>query len=115
MRNNEKEVGLLLHRLGVSSKYYGFEFLSRAVVVLLNDKSYRWKSMKSIYAKLADEFSCSATCIERNIRTCIDRSWNKVSYETVSDIFGHTMDYENDSPTNRDFIFNLLDFFKFHK
>ena len=46
MSKNEKEVGLLLHRLGVSSKYYGFEFLSSCVTILLENDSYRHKSMK---------------------------------------------------------------------
>ena len=115
MKQSEKEVGILLHRLGVSSEYYGFDFLSKAVVILLDEKNYRCKSMKYLYERLADEFSCSPKCIERNIRTCIDRSWNRVSYDTVNQIFGSTLDYDVDCPSNRSFILNLLDFFKFNK
>ncbi len=115
MKKNEKEVGLLLHRLGVSSKYHGFEYLSNCVVILLENDSYRHKSMTFLYEELAKKFNCTPKCVERNIRTCIDSSWNKVSYSTVNEVFGSTMNYVEESPSNREFIMNLLDFFKFNK
>lgn len=115
MKKNEKEVGLLLHRLGVSSKYHGFDYLSKSVVILLENDAYRYKTMKFLYNQVAKEFNCSSYAVERNIRTCIDRSWNKVSYDTINHVFGSTMNYEDDSPSNREFILNLLDFFKFNK
>ena len=115
MKQNEKEVGLLLHRLGVSSKYHGFRYLRKALLIMLEDDSYCDKTMKFLYESLAREFECSPVNIERNIRTCIDRSWSKVSFDTVNKVFGSTMNYEVDSPSNRDFILNLIDFFKFNK
>lgn len=115
MKQNEKEVGLLLHRLGVSSKYHGFKFLMRGLTIMLEDEGYRDKTMKYLYESLAKEFSCSSICVERNIRTCIDRSWSKVSYDTINKTFGSTMNYEVDSPSNRDFILNLIDYLKFRK
>ncbi|MBQ7240365.1 MAG: sporulation initiation factor Spo0A C-terminal domain-containing protein [Bacilli bacterium] len=115
MNKNEKEVGILLHRLGVSSKYHGFDYLNKCVCLLLENEVYRHKTMNFLYERIAEEFNCTSKCIERNIRTCIDRSWNKVSYDTVDHVFGSTMNYEDDCPTNRDFIMNLLDFFKFNK
>ena len=115
MKKNEKEVGLLLHRLGVSSKYHGFDYLSVCVTTLLENESYRYKTMNFLYETVAEKFNCTPRCVEKNIRTCIDRSWNKVSYNTVNEVFGSTMNYEDDSPSNREFILNLLDFFKFNK
>ena len=115
MKQSEKEVGLLLHRLGVSSKYHGFRFLTKALLIMLEDESYMDKTMKYLYECLAREFSCSPINVERNIRTCIDRSWSKVPYDTVNKVFGSTMNYEVDSPSNRDFIFNLIYFFKYNK
>ena len=57
MSKNEKEVGLLLHRLGVSSKYCGFEFLSSCVTILLENESYRHKSLNFLYEDLAKKFN----------------------------------------------------------
>ena len=105
-------IGFTLHRLGVSSAYQGYLFIKDALMIMLDNAEFREKTLKVLYAEIAKLHNCSVSAVERNIRTCIENSWNKVSYETIDETFGSTLNYEEDRPTNREYILNLFDYLK---
>lgn len=111
----DSEIGNLLHRIGVSSKYNGFNYIHDALVIMHDDESYRDSTIKRLYKRIASDYNCSISGVERNIRTCIEKTWYRISYDELMEVFGSTLNYEDDRPTNREFIYNLFDFFKFNK
>ena len=109
--DNSNQIGLFLHQIGVSSKYAGFDFLILAIILLLQENGFY--TMKQLYEEIARMRNCTAYMVERNIRTCIEASWYKISYENVVKVFGDTVNYENDRPSNREFILNIFDYYRF--
>jgi len=113
--SSKDDIGNLLHRLGLSSKYNGFSYIYDALYIMREDMTYRLKPLKYLYIRIANGYKCNYKVVERDIRNCIEKSWYKTTYETIKEIFGSTLNFEDSRPTNREFLLNIFDFLKFNK
>lgn len=73
--NAEIYIGQLLRRLGLTSNRVGFLYLSEAVILALKDLEYLHRITKLLYPEIAQTYGISSSCVERNIRSAIDRIW----------------------------------------
>lgn len=102
----------LLHQLGICKNYFGFDYIIFAIKRIDNDKDYLCYITKSLYIDIAKEFATSRECVEKNIRTVINKIWenSNLNEDTIIKIFGDF--YFHHKPSNRDFLELLYDYTK---
>lgn len=100
----------LLHQLGICKNYSGFDYIIFAIKRIDYDKDYLCYITKSLYVDIAKEFATSYGCIEKNIRTVINKIWEdpNSNKEMTKQIFGEYYLYRK--PSNREFLELLYDY-----
>lgn len=101
--NVEIMVSNLLHELGIYSNLKGYDLIKESVLKTLKDSAYVKNITKKLYPTLAIETHASPQAVERSIRSCIERAWERGDVRTIEQLFGRT-DYEQKRPTNSQFI-----------
>ena len=90
MENRESidEINLILEELGISRKYRGFEQLSYAVCLAVQNTERLVYVTRYIYPKVAEHFNTTWCCVERNIRSVISKIWQQ-NQNVISEISGY--------------------------
>ena len=70
MNDDRKYLENMLIGLGIMPNLKGFEMICSAVLLVKSGI----KIMSFVYEKVADEYSTTSHCVERNIRTAKDKS-----------------------------------------
>ena len=94
------EIYSLIRRLGATSKYKGYYYVTEAVKMAEALQERPMKITKDIYPILARKYKSTPSNVEHNIRTLINLCWMS-HRETLEEIAGCTME---DKPTNSEFI-----------
>lgn len=97
------EVVQMLHKLGIPSHLKGFKYLVDSILL------FQDKSLKTTYYKLSIKYNTTTYNIERSIRYSIEISFNRGDYKLINQLFGNTISYHKDKPTNKEFICTLID------
>ncbi len=95
------ETKLLIHKLGISSKYAGFDMLIYAVNLTCENEDMLKSITKKLYPQIAKHFNTSSLCVERNIRTVINVCWEKGNRELLNEIAGYPL---KEKPSVSEFI-----------
>ena len=103
------DVTNLIQRVGVPAHIKGYKLIRRAILLLLEDPSYSDGITKRLYPKLAEEFSTSPACIERNIRHAVEIALNNGNLKEIEAVFGNTIEPSRGKPTNDAFLSTLTD------
>ncbi len=99
----------ILKNLCVTPNYNGYTYLREAIKIALNQPiSSRGFSTK-IYPLIAEKFEVSSASIERNIRTAINKSWDRASTDIKADMFGLFAANKQWKPTNSEYILIIAD------
>lgn len=102
-------VSEILSRLCVTPNYNGFiylrEAIKMAVLELVNTRSFS----KCVYPRISQKFQSSTASIERNIRTVIQKGWQRAPLSDKADIFGTCAARSEWHPTNGEFILIIAD------
>ena len=104
---DERMVKKLLKEMAVPMNIKGYQYLSKAIVVLSKEKGM--KISLGLYPKVAREFATTSSRVERAIRHAIEVSWNRADYDMMNKIFGHSIDYDRAKPTNSEFISTIAE------
>ena len=64
---------------------------------------------KELYPTLAGKFDTTVSRVERAIRHAIEVSWNRVDWDLMEEVFGHSVDIDKAKPTNSEFIVTVAD------
>lgn len=72
------EIYRLLARLGIGSKYRGYQMTALAIHLSITDAEGS-PPLKNVYTDIAKMCKCSYSSIERNIRTVIKVAWERNS------------------------------------
>lgn len=99
-----------LMRFGVNSHLNGFGYLLEGIYRVLDDRDFLHGVTKVLYPDLAKHFGTTSICIERSIRTAVDKAWKTVSAESRRAYFGDLFDAFTRSPSNIRFITAIADF-----
>lgn len=108
--NYERIIREALMRFGVNSHLNGFGYLMEGICRALDDRSSLRGVTKVLYPDLAKHFGTTSLCIERSIRTAVDKAWKTGSTETRRSYFGDLFDGFTRSPSNIRFITAIVDF-----
>lgn len=100
----------VLHRLGTCSHFQGFSHIVYAMELIRKDRDYLCYITKSLYIDIAKEFATTPTCVERNIRTIVNKIWDKTETNRnyIVEIFGEL--YLGEKPSNTQFLELLYDY-----
>ena len=64
---------------------------------------------KELYPLIAEKYNTTASRVERAIRHAIEVAWSRGNVETITNLFGYTIDLERGKPTNSEFIAMIAD------
>ena len=89
-----------LRRFGVTRCYKGFEYVTYALDLVLENNSCLTAMTQDVYVPIAEHFGVNWMAAERNIRTITARAW-QVNPELLQEMAGYPL---KDTPTNSEFI-----------
>lgn len=107
--DSNKKITRILHTLGVPSHIKGYLYIRESINMMYNSKEMVGGITKEIYPEIAKKFNTTPSRVERAIRHAIEISWNRGDYDTMEEIFGHSVDYDKAKPTNSEFIATVAD------
>lgn len=107
----QEDVKNYLLKLGFKKSNLGLEYLS--YVIMLGVQGCNLQPMKKCgYKLIADRYGKSEETIEKDIQNCISNAWLFGNADLLYDLFGATVSLEKGKPTNKHFIFTIVENFK---
>ena len=106
---SQRKITKILHVLGVPSHIKGYIYIRESINLMYNSPEMIGGITKEIYPEIARKFNTTPSRVERAIRHAIEISWNRGDYDTMDEIFGHSVDYDKAKPTNSEFIATIAD------
>lgn len=100
--NVSNEVKCLLIRLKMPTHITGYSYLCTAVELAVNMMSRFGVKAHILYSETARIYGTTESCVERNIRYCIEEAWSHPDSRTLHDLFRFCGN--NRRPTNMEFI-----------
>ena len=104
----------IIHTLGVPAHIKGYHYVRRAIELAVTDDSYLESITNKLYPEIAREFDTTWSRVERAIRHAIESAWDRGNVDTLSKIFGYTINPGKGKPTNSEFIALLADGIKYN-
>lgn len=105
----EVKVKTILHRLGVPAHVKGYQYLTDAIIMGIEDKENLEYITKVLYPNVAKKNHTTATRVERAIRHAIEVLYNRGNIELLEKLFGFSVNPEKGRPTNSEFICAIVD------
>lgn len=84
-------VRYLLTSLGIPATYLGQRYLIYALYLCLENEDYFSCITKQLYPDVARHFHVSPASVERDIRTAIQRCWNRGNRSFLSQLAGYSL------------------------
>ena len=73
----DKYLSILLKSFKVSTQHLGYYYIKDCVQLLSGDKKCEYSSIKDVYKIIANKYNKLTASIEKSIRLCINKSYNK--------------------------------------
>lgn len=105
----EKDVTDMIHDIGVPAHIKGYLYLREAIMISVEDTSMLGSITKILYPSIAKKFQTTPSRVERAIRHAIEVAWSRGRMETLTELFGYTIDVSKGKPTNSEFIALVAD------
>ena len=109
-RDYEQKVRSALTSIGILPNLNGRQYLEEAIRRVLMDRSVLRGITKILYPDLAKHFGTTPDCIERSIRSAVDKAWKRGDPETRHREFHGALDRFTASPSNAKFISAMAEF-----
>ena len=107
--NLEKDVTDMIHEIGVPAHIKGYQYLSEAIMMSVDDVDMLGSITKVLYPSIAKKFQTTSSRVERAIRHAIEVAWSRGRMETLDELFGYTVNNGKGKPTNSEFIVTIAD------
>ena len=105
----EEKITNIFITVGIPAHIKGYQFLREAIKMAIYNPEIINSITKKLYPSIAEKFETTPSKVERAIRHAIEISWNRGDYETMEEIFGHSVDFDRAKPTNSEFIATIAD------
>lgn len=102
-------VSNMIKTIGVPAHIKGYQFLRDAIMWVIEDMELINAVTKELYPGIAKKHKTTSSRVERAIRHAIEVSWQRGDLETLDTLFGHTVKFTKDKPTNSEFIAMIAD------
>lgn len=108
-KNIYNQISEILKNLCVTPNYNGYTYLREAIKISLNEPINSRVLSTHIYPLVAEKFKVTTSSVERNIRTAINKSWERAADEIKSELFGLFSVNKQWKPTNSEYILIIAD------
>ncbi|MCB2339269.1 sporulation transcription factor Spo0A [Clostridium estertheticum] len=99
----------IIHEIGIPANLKGYMFVREAINMVVKDIDLLSSVTKELYPLVGEKFNTTASRVERAIRHAIEVAWNREQVETITNLFGYTINNEKGKPTNSEFIAMVAD------
>ncbi|PRO66719.1 sporulation transcription factor Spo0A [Alkalicoccus urumqiensis] len=99
----------IIHEIGVPAHIKGYMYLREAITLVYHDIDLLGSVTKVLYPDIAKKFSTTPSRVERAIRHAIEVAWSRGNIESISKMFGYTVNASKSKPTNSEFIAMVAD------
>ena len=110
LRDDVAAVTRALIDCGVMPHLDGFRYLRAGLLRILADRSLLQGVTKNLYRDIARSFSTTPVCVERSIRSAIERAWEQVSQAERRERFGTLFDPWDKAPSNVPFLTAMTEY-----
>ena len=90
--------------LGVPARLKGFDYLACAVALCSADDRLLSRATTLLYPRVAAQFDATSGGVEHAVRQAIETTWTHGRMETLSRLFGNSIDPQRGKPTNTECI-----------
>lgn len=90
--------------LGVPERLKGFDYLACAVALCSADDRLLARATTLLYPRVAARFEATPGGVEHAVRQAIETTWTRGRMETLSRLFGNSIDPQRGKPTNTECI-----------
>ena len=105
----KEKIKYALRTLGVPQHLLGYEYLTTAIDLVIDDKSYAHEITRRLYPQIAELHNTTNSRVERTIRHAIEKSFSLMPHTVMFSVFGNTLSYDKDHPTNGHYIVAIAD------
>lgn len=105
----EANITNIIHEIGVPAHIKGYMYLREAITMVYNDIELLGSITKILYPQIAVKFNTTASRVERAIRHAIEVAWSRGNIDSISALFGYTINMTKAKPTNSEFIAMVAD------
>lgn len=109
MKHYQRTIEKKLRELGANSSYIGFAYIVYGVESTMTESTVLTYICKGLYVDIALRYQTSMGCVERNIRTVIDKIWEEGNRDALNEVFGRKL---LKKPKNAEFFDALAEFVK---
>ena len=103
------QITSIIHEIGIPANLKGYMFVREAINMVVNDIDLLSSVTKELYPLVGEKFNTTASRVERAIRHAIEVAWSREQVETITNLFGYTINNEKGKPTNSEFIAMVAD------
>lgn len=107
--NLEASITNIIHEIGVPAHIKGYMYLREAITMVYNDIELLGAITKTLYPEIAKKYNTTASRVERAIRHAIEVAWSRGNIDSISALFGYTINISKAKPTNSEFIAIVAD------
>lgn len=107
--NIETNITNIMHDIGVPAHIKGYLYLREAITMVYHDIELLGSITKILYPDIAKKFNTTASRVERAIRHAIEVAWNRGNIDSITELFGYTINVSKAKPTNSEFIAMVAD------
>ncbi|MHA6251019.1 sporulation transcription factor Spo0A [Oceanobacillus sp. CAU 1775] len=105
----ESSITNIIHEIGVPAHIKGYMYLREAITMVYNNIDLLGSITKILYPEIAKKFNTTASRVERAIRHAIEVAWSRGNIDSISALFGYTINISKAKPTNSEFIAMVAD------
>jgi two-component system response regulator (stage 0 sporulation protein A) len=108
-KNLDANITSIIHEIGVPAHIKGYQYLREAITLVYNNIEILGAITKTLYPAIAEKYKTTPSRVERAIRHAIEVAWTRGNIDSISFIFGYTINISKSKPTNSEFIAMVAD------
>jgi two-component system response regulator (stage 0 sporulation protein A) len=108
-KNLDANITSIIHEIGVPAHIKGYQYLREAITIVYNNIEILGAITKTLYPAIAEKYKTTPSRVERAIRHAIEVAWTRGNIDSISYIFGYTINISKAKPTNSEFIAMVAD------
>lgn len=105
----EANITHIIHEIGVPPHIKGYRYLREAITMAYANIEIMGFVTKDLYPGIAKKFKTTPSRVERAIRHAIEVAWTRGNIDSISQLFGYTINISKSKPTNSEFIAMVAD------
>lgn len=107
--NLSQSITNVIHEIGVPAHIKGYMYLREAITMVYHDIELLGSITKVLYPDIAKKYNTTSSRVERAIRHAIEVAWSRGNVDSISKMFGYTINMSKAKPTNSEFIAMVAD------